>query len=218
MSTNLYIDTLNKQMKNKLFPPFLLFLIFSCEQHENKITEKSSVPNETKLEANKAALVDSTTQKKTNKLSKSIIAERKGKVEWLIPVDSDVKIGTCIARINNDELFQALSRKKIELKKQLDIQLGEFPAELNSRKEIWEGYLREIDVKTILPALPLDFKEEYDWLKSSEIIQLQEEIIQAEIKMKDYFILAKTSGKITAWKIKKGSQINVNQLIGEIEK
>lgn len=209
-------------MKIMLRISFLFLFLYcfaSCEQNKSVQNE----PSQTTISETKKiqSIQDSTsTIEKSKQVENSyrLIASNSGKIEWTIKEGKPFKKNECILRFDNTKQFIKISELKTKLQADLSSLILNFPSELENRKTVWADFASNLTPDKLTPKLPIEFKEEFDWIsKNSSILQEYDHLIFEEGKMKEYFVLSKKAGKIKHWNFRKGATVKKNTLLAEIE-
>lgn len=196
-----------------------LYCFTSCEQNKNVQNEPSKTTiSETKK--NQSIQDSTSTIVKSQQVESSykLIAPNSGKIEWAIKEGKSFKKNECILRFDNTKQFIKISELKTKLQANLSSLILNFPSELENRKTVWADFASNLTPDKLTPKLPIEYKEEFDWIsKNSSILQEYDQLIFEEGQMKEYFVLSKKAGKIKRWNYLKGATVKKNALLAEID-
>jgi hypothetical protein len=196
-----------------------LYCITSCEHnktHQNDLSKKTNSKTKTIQSIQDTTKTNEQTEQIDN--SFSLLAPNSGKIEWTVKEGELFKKNECILRFDNTKQFIKISELKSKLQANLSSLILNFPSELENRKTVWANFASNLTPDKLTPKLPIEFKEEFDWIsKNSSILQEYDQLIFEEGQMKEYFVLSQKAGKIKRWNFRKGAIIKKNSLIAEVE-
>jgi biotin carboxyl carrier protein len=199
-----------------------LFSLLACKQNENS-SHKKNLQENSKKTSSTNTLINTEKEEDTSKSIQEkkfnqLISPNSGTVEWLIQEGKSFKKNECILRYDNTKQFLKISQLKASLQSKLSSTILNFPPELENRKTIWAEFASNLSADKLTPKLPLEFKEEFDFFnKNTSILKEYDDLLKEEMLIKDYFVLSKKPGKIQKWKVQKGTNVNKNSTLAEIE-
>jgi hypothetical protein len=196
-----------------------LFCFFSCEQNKNTLSEKPIIQKQENESSQVIQDTTSSTLKTENSNDYSnLLAPNSGKIEWSMKEGQSFKKNECILRYDNTKQFIKISQHKTKLQTDFSSLILNFPPELENRKTVWADFASNLTPDKLTPKLPIEFKEEFDWIsKNSTLLADYDQLILEESKMKEFFVLSKKAGKIKKWNYRKGATVKKNTLLAEIE-
>lgn len=211
-----------KKMLRISYITLFLFSLLACDHNENSSHKKNLQENS---KTTSATVSQKTPEKEVDKSKpiqikkfNQLISPNSGTVEWLIQEGKSFKKNECILRYDNTKQFLKISQLKASLQAKLSSTILNFPPELENRKTIWAEFASNLSADKLTPKLPLEFKEEFDFFnKNTSILKEYDDLLKEETLIKDYFVLSKKPGKIQKWKVQKGSNVNKNSTLAEIE-
>lgn len=196
-----------------------LFCFFACDQNKNPLPEKPIFQKQ----ENESSQVIQDTATTTLKNEKSIeysslLSPNSGKIEWSIKEGKSFKKNECILRFDNTKQYVKISQLKATLQADFSSLILNFPPELENRKTVWADFASNLTPDKLTPKLPIEFKEEFDWIsKNSTLLKEYDQLITEEGQMKEFFVLSKKAGKIKKWNYRKGATVKINTFLAEIE-
>lgn len=196
-----------------------LFSLFACDQNKNTLPEKPIFQKQ-KNESSQVIQDTATTNLKNDKVNEysSLLSPNSGKIEWSIKEGKSFKKNECILRFDNTKQFVKISQLKATLQADFSSLILNFPPELENRKTVWADFASNLTPNKLTPKLPIEFKEEFDWIsKNSTLLADYDNLILEESKMKEFFVLSKKAGKIKHWNYRKGAAVKKNSLIAEVK-
>ena len=113
--------------------------------------------------------------------------------------------GDLLVRLENNSLFKSLADNKREFKKRMSV----FVEGINKdRKNMWEEYISTISPEKVLTAFPTDYNDdEKELLQKYNCFNLYNKLVDQEIEMESYFILAKKPGRLHTIFVEQGDHI-----------
>lgn len=196
-----------------------LFCFFACDQNKNTVHEKPIFQKQENESSQVIQDTGSTTLKKEKEIEYSyLMSPNSGKIEWSIKEGKSFKKNECILRFDNTKQYVKISHLKATLQADFSSLILNFPPELENRKTVWADFASNLTPDKLTPKLPIEFKEEFDWIsKNSTLFADYDHLILEESKMKEFFVLSKKAGKIKHWNYRKGATVKKNALLAEIE-
>lgn len=117
----------------------------------------------------------------------------------------------------NNQLFNTMSDRKVDLKKQLIECFNELDIDYIQETE-WKQFIDSLSPELILPLFPtIKNQKVLEVLKDKGSIQLYNQLIDDEEVMNKFFLINKISGKVLSVNVKAGDQVSKGDTLAILE-
>ncbi len=147
-----------------------------------------------------------------------ILSSKNGIIDSISIVKNKlVKNNELTFTFENNQLFNSMSNRKIELKKQIIECFNELAIDYEKETE-WKEFIDSLSPELILPFIPtIKNLKVLENLKEKGAIRLYNQLIDDEETMNKFFLINKVSGKVLHVNVKKGDQVSRGDTLAILE-